>query len=94
MFLVIYDSTVKAGTGFGLYIKADVFEVNNVNKIDFAYSLITKKRNPIPYWQREKVQFNSPIRLYHAVPKKIWTNGNASINGQYVDKLIPIDINK
>jgi nitroimidazol reductase NimA-like FMN-containing flavoprotein (pyridoxamine 5'-phosphate oxidase superfamily) len=85
VFIVIYDSTIAAGNGEGVYIQATCRELNDVDEIKFAHSLIQERRKPIPYWKLEQVQEQAPIRLYKAVPVKIWMNDEGDVDGNYID---------
>ncbi|MES2006662.1 MAG: pyridoxamine 5'-phosphate oxidase family protein [Patescibacteria group bacterium] len=91
VFLVIYDSTVPAGEGEGVYVKATAQEIVDPQEIEFAHSLLQKRR-PVPYWKLEEVQGNGPIRLYKAVPEKIWMNDGERVNGTYVDSRKEIEL--
>jgi uncharacterized protein YhbP (UPF0306 family) len=86
VFLVIYNSTARPGTGEGIYVKATCGELTGPQDIAFAHKLIQKRRYPIPYWKLEQFQTsNAPIKLYRAAPQKIWTNGDTKIDGTYID---------
>ena len=84
VFLVIYDSTVPAGEGEGVYVKATAHELEDPKEIESAHSLLQKRR-PVPYWKLEAVQGEGPIRLYKAVPEKVWMNDGSRINDVYID---------
>ena len=92
--LVIYDSTVRAGTGEGMYIKAKAVELTDAGEIVYAHNLIQTRRYPVPYWKLEQVQGNAPIRLYKAIPEETWMNGDGEIKGNYIDIRVPIDLLK
>ncbi len=91
LFLVIYDSTVPAGTGEGVYVKARGIELEDSEEIAFAHNLLNK-RHSVPYWKIKQVKGAGPIRLYKAVPQKFWLNGEGEIRGNYIDKLEGIDL--
>lgn len=84
VFLVIYDSTVEAGTGKGVYVKARAKELENPEETAFAHNLL-KSRRPVPFWKMKQVQGDAPIRLYKAVSEKFWVNEDGDINGNYID---------
>ena len=90
VFLVIYDSTAPAGTGEGVYVKAQARELEDSREIIFAHNLLQTRRK-IPYWKIEQVKGNAPIRLYKAVPEKVWVNDSGDVNGNYIDKLNEIE---
>lgn len=83
-FLTIYDSTVPTGEGAGVYIEAEVSELDQTKDVEFAYSLLLKKCPTYP-WSIEEVQNNGRIRIYKAAPRQIWMNGEGEIDGSYVD---------
>lgn len=91
-FLVIYNSTVRPGTGEGVYIQARCVELSNAREIAFAHKLIQDRRSPISYWKLEQFHEGAPIRLYKATPEKIWVNGNDSIDGTYIDTRVEATI--
>jgi hypothetical protein len=85
-FLVLYNSTMRPGTGEGVYIKVVCSEITDLATIKAVHALIQKRRHPIPYWSLEKITHpNSPIHLYQGVPEKMWLNGDTILNGTYVD---------
>ncbi|MBI4118458.1 MAG: pyridoxamine 5'-phosphate oxidase family protein [Parcubacteria group bacterium] len=88
VFLVIYDSTVPPGVGEGVYIKATAKELENPEEIAFAHKLLWDRRHV--YWKLEHVQGNAPIRLYKAVPEKIWMNGEGEEGGMYIDTRVEV----
>lgn len=89
-FLLIYNSTVAAGTGVGVYIKASCVELNDPAEVAFAHSLLQARRI-IPYWKLDDVQGDSPVRLYKAMPEQVWTNGESKYNGVYIDTRVEPD---
>lgn len=84
VFLVIYDSTVPGGKGEGVYIRAKAEEISDKSEILKAHTLIAK-RHIVPYWKLELFERDSPIKLYKAIPKKIWANGGDRPGGVYID---------
>lgn len=89
IFLVIYDSTVAAGAGEGVFIEATASEVKDPTEIVAAHKLL-RDRHTVPYWKLEEVQGDNPVRLYKAVPKKIWMNVDGERDGKYVDARVEI----
>ncbi|OGG72735.1 hypothetical protein A3A38_03685 [Candidatus Kaiserbacteria bacterium RIFCSPLOWO2_01_FULL_53_17] len=84
VFLVIYDSTVPGGAGEGVYIQATAVELEDMKEIKRAYKLL-EVRHVVPYWKFEQVHDGALIRLYKAVPKKVWVNSEGRIDGHYID---------
>ncbi len=85
VFIVTYDSTAPAGTGAGVYIKATATELSDSNEIALAHKLLEERRR-VPYWKLEQIQAG-PIRLYKAVPEKMWLNDEGDVDGNYIDIL-------
>lgn len=91
VFITIYDSTVTPGQGVGVYIKATAKEMNDPQEIAFAHKLIWD-RHVVSYWKLEEVQDDAPIRLYKAIPEKVWMNGEGKKDGHYIDTRIEIQL--
>lgn len=91
VFLVIYDSTAAPGKGEGVYIKAIASELEDPKEIEAAHKLLWD-RHVVPYWKLEQVQGDAPIRLYKAVPEKVWVNGEGRENGHYIDTRVEIQL--
>jgi nitroimidazol reductase NimA-like FMN-containing flavoprotein (pyridoxamine 5'-phosphate oxidase superfamily) len=84
VFLVIYDSTIGAGMGEGVYIKAKAHEISDPEEVKNAFKLL-KDRHEVTFWDFAAVENNGPIRLYKAIPQQVWMNDNGQKNGHYVD---------
>lgn len=84
VFLVIYDSTVTAGEGEGVYVLATATQITNSNEMDRAHKHIQDRR-PNWYWRRHEFDGDTPLALYKAVPHKVWMNGEGNKNNHYVD---------
>jgi nitroimidazol reductase NimA-like FMN-containing flavoprotein (pyridoxamine 5'-phosphate oxidase superfamily) len=82
--IVIFDSTIPEGAGEGVYIEAVAFELNKDEEIEHALEYINKKVNTP---ERHLFDFtdNSPLRIYKAVPKKIWMNSSELKDRMEVD---------
>lgn len=91
VFITIYDSTVTPGDGTGVYIKAVAKELTDPQEITFAHKLIWD-RHVVPYWKLEEVQGTAPIRLYKAIPEKVWMNGEGEKDGHYIDTRVEIQL--
>ncbi len=92
-FLVIYDSTAPEGTGDGVYIKAKASEVRDLRELARAFKLLyarkNKKMRGIAY-----VLKKSPLRIYKAVPEKVWLNTFEKIGEHSVDGRIEVKLKK
>ena len=91
-FLVIYNSTVKEGTGEGVYIQARAAEVNDETEIALAIQSHYSRKGKAP---RSVFDFTgaSPRRFYKAVPEHIWINTDEKVNGHHVDRRVEILLN-
>lgn len=91
VFIVIYDSTVPEGTGFGVYMKGEARQLdkNDVKEIKNAIKLLyARKGNK----SRKASEFlgTFPRRIYKFVPERIWVNGDGEINGNFIDTRVEI----
>jgi len=84
VFLAIYDSTVPAGTGEGVYIKAIAQQISDQDEIKRVFDLL-KDRHATSFWDFAAVGEDGPIRLYKATPQQAWMNDDGRKNGHYVD---------
>lgn len=87
VFLVIYDSTAKEGTGEGVYVKAKAKmlteEKDIVHALKYLDGRVGKQKDP----KARPLEFlgNNPRRVYKAIPEKFWMNSDGDVNGMYVD---------
>lgn len=84
VFLVIYDSTVTAGEGEGVYVQAIAEVITDKEEKDKAHKLIQDRR-PNWYWRREEFDGDTPLALYKATPTSIWMNGEGNKDNHYID---------
>lgn len=93
IFLVIYNSTVPEGTGFGVYLKgtAKALESDDMDEIKRASALLAGRKNKKPR-NPEEYLGDYPRRVHKFVPEQVWVNGDGDIDGNYVD--VRIDITK
>lgn len=92
VFLVIYDSTVATGQGEGVYVEATAAALENPQEIMSAHRLLKVRHLPASYWKPEQVRGDAPIRLYKAVPKRVWMNGEGEVDGHYIDIRVEVDL--
>jgi general stress protein 26 len=91
VFLVLYDSTAPAGKGEGVYIEATAAEIKHAQEIERAHKLLCD-RHVAPYWKLQQLQGSAPVRLYKAIPSKIWMNGGGTNDGHYVDIRVEVKL--
>ncbi len=84
VFVTIYDSTVPASTGVGVYFEGKAYELNNVKDIFLGIKEVYKREKRKP---RDVIQFlkKFPRRTYKFVPERVWINGDGEIEGNYID---------
>ncbi len=91
VFVVIYDSTVPEGTGFGVYMrgKACQLEKKDILEIVKSLKLLYSRKNKNP---RKPEEFLAllPRRIYKFVPEKIWVNSESDVKSNFVDSRIDI----
>lgn len=93
VFLVIYDSTVPAGTGEGVYVQARAYELSDRIEIAHALQQLYSRANRKPR-QVDEFLGEYPRRVYKAVPEKMWVNGDGDVKGNYVDVRFVLDIDE
>lgn len=97
VFLVIYDSTVVEGTGEGVYIRAEAYELGQQEEIQVARRITqTRKGQEQELIEQEYEKFvgDSVRRVYKALPKKVWMNEDEKDeNGKYIrDTRVELDL--
>ncbi|MFO0970960.1 MAG: pyridoxamine 5'-phosphate oxidase family protein [Candidatus Saccharimonadales bacterium] len=85
VFITVYDSTIPAGKGEGVYIQALAEEVTDAEEIKRVHALLQNRR-PVPYWKLEQMTGEGAVRIYKAIPRKVWMNDEGEKGGDYVDK--------
>lgn len=93
VFVTIYDSTVPAGTGFGVYLEGKAIELSNPKDIFLGLKEVYKREKRKP---RDVIQFlkKFPRRAYKFIPEKVWVNGEDAIEGNYIDTRTELDLEK
>ncbi len=91
VFVVIYDSTVPEGTGFGVYMRgtAHQLEKKDIVEIIKAIKLLYLRKNKK---LRKPSEFLGllPRRIYKFVPEQIWVNSEGEVKSNFVDSRIDI----
>ena len=81
IFVVVYDSTMKEGTGEGVYIQAIAYEVTDPDEIRQVVGLQTGNMR----CSYEQVSGDAHHRFYKAIPQKVWMNDDEKdANGKYI----------
>lgn len=89
--IIIYDSSVPAGQGKGVYFEAKAYEIIDRKEQEKAYMLLAKRDNGYP-WTLEELQGSNRPRLYKAITEKAWINVDGEINGLFIDKRTEIKL--
>ncbi len=93
-FVVIYDSTVPEGTGFGVYMKGKAHQLGTKDMIEIikAVKLLYSRKNKK---QRTPKEFLGllPRRIYKFIPEQIWVNSDGNVKSDFVDSRIDITTN-
>jgi hypothetical protein len=91
-FAVIYNSTAKEGTGFGVYLQGKSYELDyhHINAIKHAIGIMGARihRSDLPAYSNYLAPF--PRRVYVFIPHKIWINVITIIHGKKVDERLEI----
>lgn len=79
-FIVIYDSTAPEGTGEGVYIEADVIEMNDADEINQIRNV--KKERVVD----DPTEFlgDAVRRCYKATPRRMWINDVEEKDGKFI----------
>jgi uncharacterized protein YhbP (UPF0306 family) len=85
VFLVIYDSTVAEGTGEGVYIQAEVRELNEKGEILSALKVLDSRVGKTKQRGYGDFSGEAVLRVYQAIPRKIWMNSDdQDTDGNYI----------
>src|SRR3989344_3336518 len=91
VFVVIYDSTVTEGTGFGVYMRGRARQLETKDAVEIVKSLklLYSRKSKKP---RKPEEFLGllPRRIYKFVPEQIWVNSGGDVKGNFVDSRIDI----
>lgn len=84
IFVVVYDSQIPEGTGFGLYLQM------RARALDTADAIVkAEKVYDTSFFEHrfDHPQFlgECPQRIYKAVPEKVWYNIDAKEQGHFID---------
>lgn len=95
VYMVIYDSTVPQGTGWGVYIRAEATEVVVPKEAERALGLLGDRRGRI-FDKKITDVIEGGHRVYKATPKALWINdAEQDANGEFVkDYRAVVDLGK
>ncbi len=84
IFVVIYDSTVFAGEGLGVYLQATASQITDPTELAAGHKLLWDRRD-VPYWKLEEFAEPTPLVMFKVTPIKAWLNGGGRKDGHYID---------
>jgi len=92
-FVTIYDSTVPASTGLGVYLEGKSYELANPIEIALGLKCVYARSK---HKLKDVLMFltSYPRRVYKFVPGKVWINGTGEIDGNYIDNRTELDLEK
>jgi len=92
VFCVIYDSTMKEGTGEGVYFAGKSYELTDEDDILNALRIMDKRVGKAKVRNAKTYLGKNPLRLNRVVPEKLWMNDvELDKNGKYI-KDVKIEI--
>jgi uncharacterized protein YhbP (UPF0306 family) len=93
VFVTLYDSTVPAGTGVGVYMEGKAYELKNIGEMLHALKTHYGREARKP---RDVIEFMKkfPRRAYKFVPEKAWINVDGEVKGNFVDKRVEINLHE
>lgn len=83
VYITIFDSTVKEGDGFGLYIRAEASVVTD-DELESVSELYNKSTSVFKLNQSD-ISGDAPTRFYKAAPKVMWVNRGKEVGEFYED---------
>jgi nitroimidazol reductase NimA-like FMN-containing flavoprotein (pyridoxamine 5'-phosphate oxidase superfamily) len=95
--IVIFDSTKGEGEGDAIYIEATAKEMKTTKEIEegMKYYDTRASKKELMVKDPENVTGKKEWRFYKAEPKVIYKSGDAkTVNGQYVDTRIKLNLEK
>lgn len=91
VFVTIYDSTVPAGAGVGIYFSGIAKELTNPTEMIVGMAVLYKRdKHKIRAIKEFLTHF--PRRVYRFTPEKVYINGNSDINGNFIDIRRELDL--
>lgn len=91
VFATVYNSTVPAGTGWGVYIKGEAQMLKDPAEVEqAAVHYLGRIGKDISGYARYLGE--NPQRIYKLVPSEFWINEGGEVNGEYVDTRVALDI--
>jgi nitroimidazol reductase NimA-like FMN-containing flavoprotein (pyridoxamine 5'-phosphate oxidase superfamily) len=83
IFIVIYDSTAPSEEAWGVYVQATARKIEDEVAADEAAKLFVG--SPYQFTEGKFYMYDSPRRIYKAVPNKFWMNDGEGADSNYID---------
>jgi len=93
VFLAIYDSTVPAGTGEGVFVKAVASMLEDRDDVNRALQVLDRREGGTPH-AAEEFLGEMPRRVFRASATEVWINGDGEKNGHYIDVRVDVPIDR
>ncbi len=96
VFCVVYDSTMKEGTGEGVYFTGKACELTNPDEILAALRVMDARVGKTKERKAETYLGKSVLRVYKVTPGKFWMNDDEKDkNGKYIkDIKVEVPVNE
>lgn len=83
--LVLYDSTVPEGEGWGVYIEAEAYELSNGDEVLEGLKVMDNRIGKKKEREYEKFSGAAVLRVYKVIPQRVWVNDDEKDeNGKYI----------
>ena len=91
-FAVIYNSTVPEGTGFGVYLRGNSYELNStdIEDINHGIAVIASRINRTYKRPASEFLYPNPRRVYKFIPRQAWVNTTVTVHGKRADTRLEI----
>ena len=93
--IVIFDSSAPEGEGDGVYVEAQVVELDDTQEVEKAMSILSNRVTQEEFKIKKigEVTEEGVWRIYKAIPQSISKLKEGEyINGQYVDRRIEVNL--
>jgi hypothetical protein len=91
-FAVMYDSTVLEGTGFGVYLRGNSYELNSIDIEEIIHGIRVLGTRIHATDFPKASDYLSPFhrRVYKFIPEQAWVNTIVTIQGKKLDQRLEI----
>lgn len=91
-FVVMYDSTVPEGKGFGVYMRGNAYELNLRDLVEIKHGIEVMGKRIHRALLPSAYDYLSPFprRVYKFIPQQVWVNTVLNIKGNRIDQRVEI----